>query len=137
MFLLLNNDLVRVSSITRSVQLHIGGSGAGVGGTRSFSVQFCLFSISSNYRQVWHSKYPMFVSNIVKVLMYKIALRINDCADDWTAEIAIITVRKLSLRKGNVFTCVCHSGNGGLCVWQVDPPWAGTPHPPLGRYTPW
>ena len=31
----------------------------------------------------------------------------------------IITARKCSLEKGNVFTRVCHSVHGGVCVYHV------------------
>ena len=54
--------------------------------------QKLLQSITSNYRQIRHNNWKMFGSSIVEMFMNKIdlALWINVCVDDCTAELAII-----------------------------------------------
>ena len=55
-----------------------------------------FLATNSNYRQTWPPSQRMnfVVPCIVEVLMNKIALRISDGADGWTAERAIIAGRE-------------------------------------------
>ena len=83
-------------------------------------------------------KYGFLINQLAWCIKYcrgcqwkKIALQINDCADDWTAKVAIIVSNGfITVRKRSFYTCLSVIVFTGGSAWVhagIHPPWADTP----------